>query len=478
MAFRKAANGLQNAMMADGRRRQSGSAKFRTRRPRQIVSMSDAQSAAHESSPGTAAVQSAAGTSMTPRMHPGMAKCLARIVTGNTNSPHAKTGAIMFATVTAHANHADASAAGTDLGRQVRQGLAGERADALIVFASSKYDHGSLLRAIQGTADPKVMVGSSSAGEFTRTTFEAGAACAVAIRSDAMEFSAGLGHGMHADRAAAARATTRSFRGMHSSKFLHRSALVMTDALAGHADDFVEQLTLATGGTYSLFGGGAGDDARFRKTHVFYGTEAIPDAAVALEILSHKPLGIGVSHGWEPASEPFRVTQAHGMQLIAVNGIPILDVLIDHARQTGQEFDRLAPLPFFLHNVLGIVTGSGYRLRVPLAILEDGSLHCAAEIPLYATIHIMKPQRLSALEATKKALGHLEGNAPGLALFFDCVATRLRMGDGFGFELDAIGEALGQTAFAGCNTYGQISRAPGQFNGFHNCTAVVCILPQ
>lgn len=31
---------------------------------------------------------------------------------------------------------------------------------------------------------------------------------------------------------------------------------------------------------------------------------------------------------------------------------------------------------------------------------------------------------------------------------------------------------------AGCNTYGQIARAEGQFSGFHNCTAVVCVIPE
>ena len=27
-------------------------------------------------------------------------------------------------------------------------------------------------------------------------------------------------------------------------------------------------------------------------------------------------------------------------------------------------------------------------------------------------------------------------------------------------------------------SYGQIARADGQFSGFHNCTAVVCVLPE
>ena len=252
----------------------------------------------------------------------------------------------------------------------------------------------------------------------------------------------------------------------------------MTDALAGHADEFVEQVTLVTQGNYKLFGGGAGDDAHFRKTHVFYGTEAVPDAAVGLEILSHKPIGVGVCHGWEPASEPFRVTQVLGPDLISLNAIPICDVLVRHAAQTNQGLDLAHPLPFFLHNVLGIVTDSGMRLRVPLLINANKSVRCAAEIPLGATVHIMKPMHRSALEATKNALAQIEGYKPELALFFDCVATRLRMGKDFGFELDAVGTALGTTPFAGCNTYGQIARSYGQFSGFHNCTAVVCVLPQ
>ena len=71
----------------------------------------------------------------------------------------------------------------------------------------------------------------------------------------------------------------------------------------------------------------------------------------------------------------------------------------------------------------------------------------------------------------------LGGREPSAALFFDCVATRLRMGDVFGFELDSVARTLGGASLVGCNTYGQIARSEGQFGGFHNCTAVVMVLP-
>jgi hypothetical protein len=153
----------------------------------------------------------------------------------------------------------------------------------------------------------------------------------------------------------------------------------------------------------------------------------------------------------------------------------------EHARRTEQKFDVKDPIPFFLHNILGIDTGQGFKLRVPLAVNDDGSISCAAEIPTGATVCIMSTDAVSAGEAaasaTADALSRLNGNEPAVALFFDCVATRLRLGRDFGSELKAVERALGSAQFAGCNTYGQVARAEGQFSGFHNCTAVICILP-
>jgi hypothetical protein len=120
-------------------------------------------------------------------------------------------------------------------------------------------------------------------------------------------------------------------------------------------------------------------------------------------------------------------------------------------------------------------------LRVPLAVAGDGAVTCAAEIPLGARVHIMKTTSESAVDAAKRAteaaIQRLHGHKPGAALLFDCVATRLRMGDQFGFEVDSVAAMLDGATFVGCNTYGQIARAEGQFGGFHNCTAVVMLLP-
>lgn len=388
----------------------------------------------------------------------------------------------MVKSASAYSNLTDSHEAGKSIGDQISEALGGDSPDALIIFASPTYDYAQLLPAITEACSPGTLVGCSSAGEFVTGSLGVHAVSALALKAPEMEFNASLGRGLRADTEAAAAEVVGSFRGVSDNNYLYRSALVLTDALAGRADRLVEELTLLTAGTYQFFGGGAGDDGQFSHTYVFYGAEAHSDAVVALEILSNKPIGIGVSHGWLPATPAMRVTASEGMNLVSVNAAPALELFEEHAQQTGQQIDPANPLPFFLHNVIGLKDEQGYHLRVPLHVGDDGSIMCAADVPSGATMHVMGTQGTSASEAAaqaaRSAMRQLQDHKPQVALFFDCVATRLRMGKEFGAELATLQKEIGQAEYVGCNTYGQIARAEGEFSGFHNCTAVVCLFPE
>lgn len=383
-------------------------------------------------------------------------------------------------TAAASTNVEDAREAGRRLANEVTQGL-GREPQALMVFAAPFYHHETLLDEIANHCPSALVVGASSAGEFMNHEQGEGLACVLGLAGDDVRFGVSVAREIAGDTAAAAQQIASNFRGLADHSFPHRSALVLADVLAGHADLLVDELTLATGGQYQFFGGGAGDNAQFQRTSVFCGREVLNGAAVALEMLTEKAIGIGVRHGWTPASTACRVTEAVGMRLISLNGLPAAEVFEAHAQTTGQTLDQAAPIPFFLHNILGVEAGDSHRLRVPLAILPDGSVLCAAEVPQGSVVRIMQASAASAVEAareaTQAALAALEGERPQTALFFDCVATRLRLGGHFGEEVAAVRDQLGGADLVGCNTHGQIARADGQFEGFHNCTAVVVILP-
>ncbi len=380
---------------------------------------------------------------------------------------------------TAYSDLADSSAAGSALGQQLMRELSGSP-DAIIVFAAPSYDHAALLEALSAECAGAVIVGSSSAGEFTHAVHGEGSACALALKSEEVRFAVGVGRDLHRSAKEAANQIASTFRGVNEPT-LHRAALVMTDALSGHAPDLIHELMLATKTQYQLFGGGAGDNAAFSRTVVFNGTEVLVDAAVALEMISTHPIGVGVGHGWEPAADAMRVTEVDGLRLIGLDGMPAVEAFEAHAEEQGQSFDRDAPLPYFLHNILGIETSSGYQLRMPLSVDEDGALHLAGEVPTGSRVRIMRTTLNASLnataQATEAALAKLDGQKPGVALFFDCAATKIRIGDQYTMELEAVRSQLHDLPMVGCITQGQFGRADGQYDGFHNCTAVICVLP-
>ena len=380
---------------------------------------------------------------------------------------------------TAYTDIPDAAQAGSTLGDQLVEGLTGAP-DVIIVFAAPAYDHAALLSALKAKCPGALLIGSSSAGEFTHAVQGDGSACALALKSEDVRFAVGVGRDLQASAKAAAAQIVSSFRGLEEPT-LHRAALIMTDALAGHAPDLIQEMMVATKTQYQLFGGGAGDNEQFKRTVVFNGTDVLADAAVALEIVSTHPIGVGVGHGWEPAAETMRVTESVGLRLIGLNGLPAVEAFEAHADEIGQPFDPKAPLPFFLHNILGIETPGGYQLRMPLSADADGSLNMAGEIPVGSRVRIMRTTLEASLTATQRAtataMAKLDGRKPGVALFFDCAATKIRIGDQYTMELEAVRSQLHDLPMVGCITQGQFGRATGQFDAFHNCTAVVCVLP-
>ncbi|MEO7215765.1 FIST N-terminal domain-containing protein [Mucilaginibacter sp.] len=375
----------------------------------------------------------------------------------------------------------DGSAAGKELGEKIIEKLVDKTPNVVIVFASSVYDYAALLRTIKETCIPGILVGSSSAGEFTSNDFGTDSACAIALYSTELQFRAGIGQAITASREKVADELLNVLSPGHDYQYQYYSAMVFADALSGFTDELIELLTEKTTGKYQFFGGGAGDNANFQKTHVFYDTEAYTDAAVILEILSNKPIGVGAAHGWKPVGSRMRVTETDGMKLVSLNGRSAVELFKDHAETTGQNFNADEPISFFLHNIIGIEVAGDYKLRVPLAVLPDGSVAMASDIPNGAYVSFMATDndcsKQAAVEAAAGAIKQLGDHKPNVALFFDCVATRLRMGKEFDFELEKVNETLQGANYAGCNTYGQVARVNGQFSGFQNCTAVVCVIP-
>ena len=119
----------------------------------------------------------------------------------------------------------DGQVAGQLLGKQILEQLGGRSPDVLILFISPKYNASALLSSVKEACSPKVMMGCSSAGEFTNHSQGVGQASAVAIRSDEMRFACGIGRGIKSNRSEVARSIVASFKGLDQQTSGYSSAL-------------------------------------------------------------------------------------------------------------------------------------------------------------------------------------------------------------------------------------------------------------
>ena len=357
-----------------------------------------------------------------------------------------------------------------------------------IVFASSKLDLTGVARGIREVVPEGVpVIGCSTAGEFVTDRISSGGAALALIASDEITVATTLATGLRAGTARCVRqlvdGVTRSRRPLpgDGGSATQRTVLLLSDGMAGDGEGLVDTLAMELGGGVSLVGGAAGDDAAFKETVVLLDGRVAKDAAVVCEMTTRKRVGIGVHHGWCAASRRGTVTQAEGARLIAIDGRPAIEFYREYARQKGVELTPENQNQFVFTHELGIVLmNDELKVRAPLSVLGDGSIHCTTEVPTGQQVAIVEGDHgaivAAARQASATAVRQLGGQRPAGCIVFDCVARKMVLGEGFHREVEAFAEAT-RVPVIGFNTYGEIARVRGQLSGFHNTTAVVCVLP-
>lgn len=381
----------------------------------------------------------------------------------------------------------DAAGASARLVEQLSTGLAGASPALVMVFASTEQPLGRVAEILTGAFPGAVVLGASTAGEFTERGDTKGAVSSIAVAGDFVVF-AGIGSGV---RASPERAVERAVAGHPRSVqgYPHRTGVLLIDTMAGNCEEVTLMTAAALGADLPLAGGGAGDDLAMKSTTVSCGGEAATDAVVIAQIFSRTPLGLGVCHGHRPLSTPLRVTKAHGNVVQEIEGRPAWDVWRERTRDVamthGLDVDKLGPADeggFLLTFEAGLAAGREYKIRAPLARTPDGAIRFACGVPEGAVIRITesapKEQIESAREAARRARVKLGDEAPAGAIVFDCICRNLILREGFDAAIRGMSEELGGVPLAGFETYGEIAFDAGDMSGFHNTTSVVLAFPR
>ena len=104
---------------------------------------------------------------------------------------------------------------------ELRKSLKGDPG-ALIVFAAPAYDHHVLLETITRLCPDSIVVGASSAGEFTNATSGQGLVCALGLAGDDVAFTTSVGRDLHSDPMGVAQKIASGFTSSPPSIYLPR----------------------------------------------------------------------------------------------------------------------------------------------------------------------------------------------------------------------------------------------------------------
>jgi methyl-accepting chemotaxis protein len=378
---------------------------------------------------------------------------------------------------------------GKDAALEALSKLGGGSVNLCLAFGSLGYGLEDVVGGIRSAIGSEAqIIGSSSCGEFTESAVNKKSVAVGLLRSDDYRFQVKAATGLQEDVSGVLTKLRGEFDSLLEEEG-QTSILLMVDGLGGNGEEATLCASTAFGADIKIAGGAAGDELAFEKTVVIANDQVLTNAVSLCVMKGPGTFFTGVQHGHKPLSETLTATKAEGNILYTVGGRSAWEVWKEkagaRAKEIGMDVDRLASPTeegvFLIRFELGLETGDGYKIRVPLSKNEDGSLNFACTIPQGVTFRIMESVKSDQIQSAQGAAELAKREAGGSeiagALVFDCVCRSLILEDQFKDGVDVIKKVIGDVPLLGFETYGEICMDPGQFSGFHNTTSVVVLLP-
>lgn len=382
-------------------------------------------------------------------------------------------------------NNLDAAKAGDEACKQALDQVGG-KAELIIVFSTVAYDQEKMLDGVRSVSKEIPLVGCSDFGEITTEGPVSKYVVVMALSSDTIDFTIGIGEGTDKDSHKAGAMAAREVK--KKAKEDISLFTMLLDGLAENGAAAVRGVQEVFGKNFPIMGGSAGDDFLFQKTYQYYNNQVLSNAMVGIGLSGKFSFGVGVRHGWEPIGLPMKVTKAVGGKLIEVNNRPALSIYEDYFGKKAEELTKepIARMAYTYPLGMSVEGSDELLIRDVVIANEKGEITCAAEIPEGSEIRLMLGDREKAIQAAKEAaenaLAQLKGAKPKAIFIFNCVARHKLLGARIGEEIIAIQEILGKDVpLIGFYTYGEQAPLGGIigsncFSAFHNETMALMVL--
>jgi len=345
--------------------------------------------------------------------------------------------------------------------RELHAAIAQDDTSIVIFFCSSLYDLDALAAEMNHLFAGVPVVGCTTAGEIGTKGYRDHSltgvslpksmfASAVAAFGDLEHFD--VGEGQAAGQALLGELTALAPNAGADDSF----ALLLIDGLSIREEQVARALQNGIG-EIRLFGGSAGDDAKFERTWVFYEGAFHTNAAALVLVNTSLPFKIFSTQHFVCEEERLVVTEADTSRRIVkeINGHP---AAAEYSRIVGGAIGELRPALFAAFPVVVVIDGTDY-VRSIQKVNEDGSLTFYSAIDKGLVFRVARG--VDFLATLKRAFSDLRAQigAPQLILACDCILRNQEVTQN-GFK-ETVGEIMRRNEAVGFSTYGE------QIDGVH-----------
>lgn len=251
--------------------------------------------------------------------------------------------------------------------------------------------------------------------------------------------------------------------------------LTVFDGLVPNISSIMERIYATLGDKLVYVGIAAGSET-FQPLPCLFDHEKLTGNGV-LAMRLNPAINALIECDYSVPDELIPTTSSSGNRIQQINWRPAFDVYAEMVERHYQV--RISKDNFYQHAVhfpFGIIRADGEVLvRIPVALLDDGSLLCVGEIPSNALLTVVNAITPGSALSVDKLSGQLK-QQPGLqGLIYYCAGRRMHLGDAALQEIRSLNRALAPGVVGGALTLGEIGSASASHYPLFYNAAIVAI---
>ncbi|MGD6935063.1 MAG: FIST signal transduction protein [Candidatus Bathyarchaeia archaeon] len=335
----------------------------------------------------------------------------------------------------------------------------------ILFFASSKYDIDQLGKELQKAYVKAKVFGCSTAGEIVTGKMLKNSVVAMAFDKDSIADIdiAVVEHVKKENNVKTALSQFEKYykKALGSLSIDEYVGIILVDGLSGSEEKLMDTLGNLT--DIIFIGGSAGDDLKFKATHVFANGKAYTDAAVLALLKPTKGYEILKTQSFKVLDAKLVATKVNeaNREVVSFNKMPAVEA---YAKATKTTSKTVADS--FMKNPVGLVINNEPYVRSPQQVKESSMIfYC----------NIKEGAELSLLESTDivndtdKALKEIIKECNVTAVInFNCILRTLELEQKN--QVEAYGKIFTNVPTVGFSTYGE------EYLGHINQTATMLII--